>query len=72
MCYNKRIPIVFSEKEERVDEMLKKINKVLRTVFIGFILIYTIVKIFDVVPKDTKEKRVRHVDKTTSEFDELC
>lgn len=51
--------------------MLKKINKVLRIIFIGFILIYGIVKIFDVVPKEKEEKRVRHVDKTTSEFDEL-
>ena len=51
--------------------MLKKINKVLRVVFIGFIVIYGIIKIFDVVPKGDGEKKARHVDNTTSEFDEL-
>lgn len=51
--------------------MLKKINKVLRIIFVGFILIYGIIKIFDVVPKINEEKRVRHGDHTTSEFDEL-
>jgi len=52
--------------------MLKNGRAVLRVVFIGFILIFTIIKVFNIEPKEMiKEKRVRHVDHTTSEFDEL-
>jgi len=59
-------------KKERIYKMLKTSRTILRVVFIGFVLIFAIVKIFDIKPKEIiKEKRVRHVDHTTSEFDEL-
>ena len=50
-------------------DMIKKINNVLRFVFIGFIAIYGIVKIFDVVPKQKKQETA--AEDRTSEFDEL-
>ena len=52
-------------------QTLKKINKIMRVFFIGFIAIYGIVKIFDIVPKNRKEKPVADSDPATSEFDEL-
>ena len=52
-------------------QTLKKINKIMRVFFIGFIAIYGIVKIFDIVPKYRKEKPVADSDPATSEFDEL-
>lgn len=51
-------------------DMIKKINKVLRVVFIGFVAIYGIVKIFDIVPKE-KKQRTAAAEERTSEFDEL-
>lgn len=49
--------------------MIKKINKVLRVIFIGFIAIYGIVKIFDIVPKEKRQETA--AEDRTSEFDEL-
>jgi hypothetical protein len=59
---------------ERVEEMInaiKKINKALRIVFAGVIVLYGIVKIFDVVPKERKERTGSSEERKTSEFDEL-
>lgn len=50
---------------------LKKINSVLRVVFIGFVVLYGIVKIFDVVPKETGKKKKGNIEHSTSEFDEI-
>lgn len=51
-------------------DKIKKLNSILRVVFIGFIAIYGIIKIFDVVPKQKKQRSVS-AEKRTSEFDEL-
>ncbi len=50
---------------------IKKINKALRIVFAGVIVLYGIVKIFDVVPKERKERTGSNEERKTSEFDEL-
>ncbi len=50
---------------------IKKINKALRIVFAGVIVIYGIVKIFDVVPKERTERTGSSEERKTSEFDEL-
>lgn len=50
---------------------LKKINSVLRVVCIGFVVLYGIVKIFDVVPKENDKKRRGNTEHNTSEFDEI-
>ena len=36
---------------------IKKLNRILRVLFIGFIVIYGLVKIFDIVPKNKKRAR---------------
>lgn len=52
--------------------MIKTGRTILRIVFIGFLAIFAIGKIVDAKSGGSlKEKRVRHVNKTTSEFDEL-
>lgn len=52
--------------------MIKKGRKVMRVLLIVGTLIYVISKIFDTDSKTrVKERRVRHVDRTTSEFDEI-
>lgn len=52
--------------------MLKKSKNILRILFIGVILIYSIVKIFDIKPTACKkEHRRRQVDDEVSEFDEI-
>jgi hypothetical protein len=50
---------------------LKKINNVLRVLCAGLVVIYGIVKIFDIVPKAYDKNE--HIDKedSTSEFDEI-
>lgn len=57
-------------KGKEMCDKIKKVNSVLRVVFIGFIAIYGIVKIFDVVPKKKKQQPAS-AEKRTSEFDEL-
>jgi hypothetical protein len=52
--------------------MIKKGRKVMRFLLIFGLLIYVIAKVFDAGTKaSVKERRVRHVDRTTSEFDEI-
>lgn len=51
-------------------KMFKKLNRILRVVFIGFIVLYGVVKIFDVVPKQKKDKGLKDTD-GISEFDEI-
>lgn len=50
---------------------IKKINNVLRVVFIGFIAIYGIAKTFKVVPRKTKKVEEGAAEHSTSEFDEI-
>lgn len=50
---------------------IKKLNRILRVFFIGFIVIYGLVKIFDIVPKNKKESAKGSVDEAASEFDEI-
>lgn len=50
---------------------IKKINKALRVVFIGVVVLYGIVKIFDIVPKENRERIGDSEEHKTSEFDEL-
>lgn len=52
-------------------DKIKKMNKILRVVFIGFIAVYGVLKIFDVVPKEKKKDRIIDTERRTSEFDEL-
>ncbi len=52
-------------------KMIKKLNKILRVLFIGFIVIYGIVKIFDFVPKAKKESVGGTAEDAASEFDEI-
>ena len=55
-------------KGKEMFDKIKKLNSILRVVFIGFIAIYGIVKIFDVVPKNKTQQSVS-TEKSTSEFD---
>ena len=57
-------------KGKEMFDKIKKLNSILRVVFIGFIAIYGIVKIFDVVPKKKTQQSVS-TEKRTSELDEL-
>lgn len=50
---------------------LKKINNVLRVLFIGFIALYTIAKVFRIVPKDDTGISTENAEHATSEFDEI-
>lgn len=52
--------------------MIKTGRTILRVLFIGFLVVFAIIKILDTrSDENLVEKRVRHVDNTTSEFDEL-
>lgn len=51
-------------------ETLKRVNNILRIIFIGATAVFALVKIFDIVPKksiDVKED----AEPVTSEFDEI-
>lgn len=50
---------------------IKKVNKILRVLFIGFIVIYGLVKIFDIVPKAKHERAEESAEEAVSEFDEI-
>lgn len=51
-------------------ETLKKVNNVLRIIFIGCTAVFALVKIFDVVPKKNIDN-IESGEPVTSEFDEI-
>lgn len=50
-------------------ETLKKVNNALRIVFIGFIAVISLVKVFDLAPEKKAAKDAS--EPVTSEFDEI-
>ncbi len=66
--------VAFCWMGERIEEMInaiKKINKTLRILFAGVIVVYGIVKIFDIAPKEKKKRMVDSKEGATNDFDEL-
>ena len=51
-------------------ETLKKVNNILRIMFIGATAIFAIVKIFDIAPKQNFDNTI-DAEPVTSEFDEI-
>lgn len=49
---------------------LKKINNIMRVLFVGFTAIFALTKIFDVTPKKTIEN-TESAEPITSEFDDI-
>lgn len=51
-------------------EVFKTVNKCLRIIFIGFIAIAALIKVFDIKPKE-EATFIDEEDCATSEFDEI-
>lgn len=51
-------------------ETLKKVNNALRIIFVGFTVIFALVKIFDIAPKNDF-RNTENDEQATSEFDEI-
>ena len=50
-------------------ETLKKVNNALRIVFIGFVAIFALAKVFNLIPETKAENKAS--EPVTSEFDEI-
>ncbi len=50
---------------------IKKMNRALRVIFAGVVVLYGILKIFDILPKEKKEWSTDSEERANSEFDEL-
>lgn len=60
---------VLRKRAEEMCETLKKVNNALRIVFIGFIAVISLVKVFDLAPEKKAAKDAS--EPVTSEFDEI-
>lgn len=52
-------------------EIFKAFNQLLRVIFVGFIGLYAIAKLFGSIPNEARHAANTDKEKTTSEFDEI-
>ena len=52
-------------------EIFKAVNKILRVIFIGFVGIFAIAKIFDIKSEPETVSYIDDADRDNSEFDEI-
>lgn len=65
-----RCNLILRKRAREMLETLRKVNNILRIIFIGATAVFALAKIFDVVPKQSADT-ADGAEPVTSEFDEI-